>query len=85
MPGIITMCVFGNPVDKSELAEEGTTSCTPEAKPERTFAQNATLLSFCFVGLQVRIYSHRLIPFLHLDLVLNFPVVGILHVGWGRI
>ena len=31
MPGIITMCVFGNPVDKSELAEEGTTSSTPEA------------------------------------------------------
>ena len=59
MPGIITMCVFGNPVDKSELAEEGTTSSTPEAKPERTFAQNATLLSFCFVGLQVR-YSHQL-------------------------
>ena len=59
MPGIITMCVFGNPVDKSELAEEGTTSSTPEANPERTFAQNATLLSFCFFGLQVR-YSHQL-------------------------
>lgn len=53
MPNMITMCVFGNPVDKSEAAEEGTTSKTPEAKPERTFTQNATLLSFCFVGLQV--------------------------------
>ena len=62
MPGIITMCVFGNPVDKSELAEEGTTSNAPEAKPERTFVQNATLLSFCFVGLQVR-YSHQIISF----------------------
>ena len=53
LPKLITICVFGNPVEKSELAEEGTTSSAHEVKPGRTLAQNATLLSFCFVGLQV--------------------------------
>ena len=53
LPKLITICVFGNPVDKNELAEDGTIPNTTEAKPERTFAQNVTLLPFCFVGLQV--------------------------------
>ena len=53
LPKLITICEFGNPVDKNELAEDGTIPNTTEAKPERTFAQNVTLLSFCFVGLQV--------------------------------
>jgi len=51
-PKVVTMCVFGNPVtpgDKLSEVEEG----GPPPKVERSFAQNAALLSFCFVGLQV--------------------------------
>ena len=45
------MCVFGNPVDKVEELEEGGPAPSPPI--ERSFGQNAALLSFCFVGLQV--------------------------------
>lgn len=63
-PQLITMCVFGNPADKAELAEQGEVPSTPAApKEERTFQQNAKLLSFCFVGLQVRLVRYKSVKF----------------------
>ena len=51
MSGTINMCVFGNPADPAAQVEEGAAAPTP--KVERPFSQNAILLAFCFVGLQV--------------------------------
>ncbi|XP_067938565.1 adenosine 3'-phospho 5'-phosphosulfate transporter 1-like [Watersipora subatra] len=50
IPNIITSCVFGNSVDKTNPVKELPTSVP---KVERTFVQNAGLLTFCFIGLQV--------------------------------
>lgn len=48
MPKVVTACVFGNEQDGSKSESDNTLP-----KPERTFAENARILVFCFIGLQV--------------------------------